>query len=142
MVLLAEDPQVVQLPTPALGNRDDVVHLQVGSLSAHLAGEPIPCQHLSPDGGPVARAVLVPGRGVLPGLPGLVLSAPTIPKGLGGAAGSKTDALGSRQPHTSNVVGRLVWAEPRATGQVFGPGWMLILQPGPINLPGPLTWNQ
>lgn len=27
--------------------------------------------------------------------------------------------------------GRLVEVEPRATGQVFGPGWVLVWQPGP-----------
>lgn len=117
MVILAESPQVVRLPRTSLGYRDDVVHLQVGSLSAHLAGEPIPRQDAGPDGGPVARAVLVPGRSVLPGLPGLVLSAPAIPEGLGGAAGSKTYALGSRQP---------------CTPKVSGPGWVLVWQPGPF----------
>ena len=95
VVLLAEDPQVVHLPTTALGDRDNVVHLQVGSLSAHLAGEPVPGENLGLDRRPIPRPALVPGRCVLPGPPGLVLSAPTIPEGRLGAACHQANALGS-----------------------------------------------
>lgn len=104
MILFAEDPQVVLLPTAALGHWDDVVHLQLGSSSAHLAGEPIPSKHLGLDGGPVTRTVQIPGRGVLPGLPGLVFSAPTIPVSLGDAAGSQADHCGSGHLCTSKVA--------------------------------------
>jgi hypothetical protein len=92
-----------------------MVNLKLGSLSAALAGEPVPSQHLSPDGGPVAWTAQVPNRGVLPGPPGLVLSTPTVPDGLGGAAGSQANAFGPGHGHL----------------QVFGPGWVLIWQPGP-----------
>lgn len=117
MIWTTKGPEVIQLPRTSLGHRDDVVHLQLGSRSAHLAGEPIPCKHLGPDGRPVTWAVQVPGRGVLPGLPGLVLSAPTIPVGLGDTAGSQADHCGS---------GHL------CTSKVSGPGWILVWQPGPF----------
>lgn len=42
MALGVQGPEVVQLPGPSPGYRDDVVYLQLGSLTAHLAGKPIP----------------------------------------------------------------------------------------------------
>lgn len=107
-----------------------MVHFQLGSLSALLASEPIPDQDLSLDRAPVARPALVPGRHVLPGPPGLVLSAPTVPDGREGAAGLETHTLSPGHGHLQRCAGW--WGlVPRATGQVFGPGWLLIWQPGP-----------
>lgn len=88
-----QSPKVAQLPGTAPGYRDDVVYLQLGSRSADLAGKPIPCEHLSPDRGPVARTALVPSRDVLPGFPGLVLLAPTIPEGLDEATLGQADRV-------------------------------------------------
>ena len=128
MTTAAQAPEIFHLPGTPLGHRDDVVNLQVGSLSAHLAGEPVPGQHLSPDGGPVGRPCLVPGRDVLPGLPKLMLSASAIPEGLGDATLGQADR--SCSWHS--------WAPPRS----LWPRLDTELAAGAQHLPGSLqTWN-